>query len=571
MIPNILVQLKKLPTTINGKIDRKSLIDIDIPINLHYYPPRNNLDLDIRSIYADLLGLPLAKISINADFFALGGNSIIAIRLVNKLNNILKLQVEIGDVLLYRTIKLLSDNLSNKISKLITIPIYNNLPETGYLLSFAQDRLAFVDEYEGGSNAYNISLTYKINEWIDLNILERSLYDVVRRHQVLYSKIGINGNGENYVKLYNETIILEAFIYSQINTIEELELLIGDDVNYVFDLYNEIPIKINIYENIHKNWKYISIVIHHIAFDGWSEDIFLKEIQEFYLFNSNKAHGQNKKQMSTLVELDIQYRDYSLWQRKNWHDGLYDKHLSYWVNKLKGYKALILPLDQNGPEKYCYSGNNIHFKLDAKYFNKLKSLSKTYKISIFSLLLSAYFIFLHKITNQTDIIIGTPVTNRHHVQIENMIGYFINTLLLRSIINTKASVENYIQAVSNDVIESQLYQEIPLEKIVEALKVKRDMSKNPLFQTRFGVQSFGKSKNPLFEVYDSSNSYRIARFDLTVMIDNSGEDLLGHFNYATSLFNESTVHRWISIYLNILKQYSKLDKNTSISDLISSD
>ncbi|WP_162034216.1 non-ribosomal peptide synthetase, partial [Chryseobacterium potabilaquae] len=568
MVPSVYVHLESLPMTINGKLDRNALPEPHFTGDREYIAPTTILEKQLAEIYGEVLGLPVESIGIHDDFFRLGGNSIMAIKLISKIHQGLGLQASVAMVFSHKTIFGLAgalEGLSIDIVEMIR-PIAVHSPEDR-LLSFAQERLWFIDQYEGGSSAYNIPMVFGLSSQVDLSILEESFKVLISRHEILRTLIVTSSEGVGYQYVSNEEFsIKETYVESS----KQLEDLISQEVNRVFDLSQELPISVCVFHekektNTNKTKKkqdtpnkseitsYISIVIHHIAFDGWSSDIFLEELRIIYqdLLSGNPV---------SLPSLPIQYKDFALWQRGYLQGEVLDRQLYYWKTKLLGVEALHLPLDYVRPTRLSYEGHTVHFSISDSLGEDLRFLSRDLGVSLYSVMLGGYYLLLSSYSGQKDIVLGTVVANRHHAGLEDLIGFFVNTLVLREEIDYEVSVRDFILQVSDSVSQAQMHQDVPFEKLVEELGVVQDISRHPLFQVMFGLQSFGNATNQkyvgdsLFQQIEERLSYDVSKFDLTVMIDDGGDSLSGSFNYAPHLFKESTINHMIKTYVYLLEQ-----------------
>ena len=281
MVPTAIVHIDEFPLTLNGKLDRKALPDPLLGSNDDTYTvPRNDLETKLCNIFAGVLGLDISKIGINDDFFRLGGDSMLAIKLVNKIIKETSLIINIADIFSYKNIKRLAHHLKTNIGKEIIIPISRISKLEKQSLSFAQERLFFIDKYEQGTNAYNIPIIYRLNDNTNILSLRKALDSVVKRQQVLCTSIqeDSDGNSFQYINKFHNKYCKEVSVKS----IEEVDTLIAKDIKYIFSLSKEYPIKVRIYKLRNTKKKYISIIIHHIAFDGWSTDIFFNELLQYY-------------------------------------------------------------------------------------------------------------------------------------------------------------------------------------------------------------------------------------------------------------------------------------------------
>jgi len=567
MIPTRLVYLESFPLTINGKLDRKALPEPEITISEEYLAPRNELESHVCEIWAEVLGIPFDKVGVRDDFFKLGGNSILAIRLTSKLNKKLNSSVSISSIFRYPTIDKLIPHFGHNTEGAIVIAPSNVSKPEDQKLSFAQERLWFIERYEEGTNAYNVPLIYKLTSSIKLDVLENSFRNIVERHEILRTIIKEDDKGNTYQQVLEDK---EHFLEIKrviVRDQRELDEEISKEANQIHDLTKNYPIRICLYELVGNKEHYLSIVIHHIAFDGWSMDIFLRELKAYYDYNLGKSEGEEA--FLRLPTLSIQYKDFALWQRSHLNQEILSKQLNYWKEKLGNYESLNLITDKPRPSQIDYKGSEVFFDLDEKTSSMLRSLAKELKVSLYSLLLSGYYLMLRSYSNQNSIVVGTTVANRHYSQVENLIGFFVNSLALKRDIDSGILIKEFIKKTGEEVIEAQLYQDLPFERLVEALKVPKDTSRHPIFQVMFGVQSFGEIAheqrdgltNLLQEYKPERSIYNVAKFDISTFIDDSQICLRGSFDYATSLYNEATIIGFIETYTEILRQFTDLVNN----------
>ncbi len=510
MVPAHLVPLEKLPLTGNGKLDEKQLPAYQNDAS----NPSNELERQIQQVWQEVFGLE--KIGVHDNFFRLGGNSLLAIKLTTRLRKELKAHIPFSTLLKYNTIAGLAAHFQR-------IPRESIEAGDAKVLSFGQERLWFIQEFEEECSAYNLPMMFKIPKSTDQGLLEKCLKSIVWRHEVLRSYIREDSEGFGYQAAGDPSLF-------------EIEKIKGSPFetewqNHVFDLSAEFPVRAFFCETGEE--AYLCLVIHHIAFDGWSMDLFFQELEALYLGKS-------------LPELKIQYRDFAFWQRSHID---FDPQLSFWKEKLKDYENLNLPADKARPARIDYRGRDIPFELDRETTEGLKALARELNVSLYCVLLAGYALMLRVYSGQEDIVIGTPLANRHYPEIENLIGFFVNALPVR--MKIEGEVAEFIQKIWGEILEMQQHQDLPFEKLVEALKAPKDTSRHPVFQVMFGVQSFGNI-DELLEPCPVDHAP--AKFDLSTFIDDSGECLKGLFNYAVSLFEEETVKGFIATYREILQQ-----------------
>ena len=557
MLPSAYVHLNALPININGKIDRKALPIPTLTTESLYIAPATSTEQKLVESFAELLGIAPESISSDSDFFWLGGNSILAIRLSNRITECFNKLVHIIDIFNKRSVQAIAqliDELDEK-QQVITAPLVDR-PED-QLLSFAQERLWFIDSYEGGSNAYNIPLILKLTKDVDIKAVNQTLCTIVSRHEILRTLIKTNDYGKGYqivMDLREDDFTISP---QSCKTQAMLDEKISEHMHKIFLFDQEWPISIQCY--LFNNEYYLSIVIHHIAFDGWSSDIFIKEFISCY-------HQIKQHLPIELPAINTQYKDFALWQRAYLSQkGILEQQLKYWQQQLADYEPLNLPTDYPRPAQIDYTGSNVSFKLNSKLSQELRTIADELKVSLYTVLLSGYYLLLSAFSGQRDIVIGTPIAGRHYQGIENTIGLFVNTIILRSNINTEDTLTNFIQQTSNYMLQAQRYQDLPFEKLVEAIELEKDPARHPIFQVMFGVQSFAGGSlagaEGLFVPYQiQSDQYQPAKFDIMTMLDDSKAEISGVFNYATGLFTEQTIINYIEIYRYILQQFINLYK-----------
>ena len=296
---------------------------------------------------------------------------------------------------------------------------------------------------------------------------------------------------------------------------------------------------------------------HHIASDAWSTGIFERELYTYY-----DAYINNDVDFC-LPALEIQYKDYAVWQRSYLTGEVLEKQLSYWKDKLSGYQTLELPTDYARPGEIDYRGSSQIFIVGGETSQKLRALAQRFGVTLYSVMLSSINILLSKYTGQDDIITGSVNANRHHRQTEGIIGFFVNTLANRTLLNKTQSFEDLIQQVHQEQIQAQLYQDLPFEKLVEELGVERDPSRHPVFQVMFGIHDIGNQDNSTDQQknylipFQAEDAYAVEKFDLSINIYDGQEELMGHISYATGLFHKDTIERFIHHYTYLLEQLAE--------------
>jgi amino acid adenylation domain-containing protein len=575
MIPSVLARIDKVPLTINGKVDRNALPKLEPSRERLIVPSENAMQAQLCALYAEILELERSQIGIDDDFFRFGGTSILSFKLISKLKS--QLNVSISPAILFasRTIRQLSREMAKGGHSGIQIASCGPAGAEHYPLSFAQERLWFIHSYQGGGDAYNIPVAFKLKRSTCVESFLHALQSIVKRHEVLrtYFRTTSEGVGCQVVQRDSEFALnLERV---QVFAKRELEEAIDDSFCHSFDLANEPPLKVTIFELNHVSEPkavFIGLVIHHIAFDGWSAEIMIRELLGFYRYHESVRIG-GVDSASLPEPLTIQYKEFASWQRGYMSGEVLAAQLDYWKNHLVGCESLQLPLDHPRPSKVDYAGADVPFEIDPEASEQLRAVARELEVSLYSVLFSGYYILLSAFANQRDIVVGIPMANRHHAELQDTIGFFANTLVLRQVMDREERIAAFIKRVSDSVIQAQGHQDLPFERLVSEMNVQPDSSRHPLFQVMFGLHELGRNHaiDELFEIHQTQNGKQKspARFDLTTMMSDRGAEITGFFNYATSLFEEATIYSLIATYKEILTQIAGLSQtpNQTIRDL----
>ncbi|WP_438712815.1 amino acid adenylation domain-containing protein [Aquimarina muelleri] len=409
-------------------------------------------------------------------------------------------------------------------------------------LSFSQERLWFIDQLEGTLD-YNMPVVLKLTGVLDVQVLEAALKEIVRRHEVLRTVIKTEeGKGYQEVKAF-ETWRLDTI---ETLVLENQEQLIHEFVAKPFDLSQDFMLRMRLYE-VHENEHILAGVFHHIATDGWSNSILIKEL--ITLYDSYK----NGK-INPLTPLSIQYADYAIWQRNYIEGTVLEKQLSYWNQKLRGVSSLILPLDFPRPTIQSTKGKSFTFSLDKELSNSLDIICKEEEVTLFMLLLSAFKILLYKYSGQKDICVGSPIANRTREESEALIGFFVNTLALRNDLSGNPSFKDILQQVKENTLEAYEHQQAPFEKVVDSVVEVRDRSISPLFQVMFVLQNTPQQEIDLDGLTITNIPYEVdnSKYDITLAAIEDESGILLNMTYCTDLFREDTIRQMAEHYKMLL-------------------
>ncbi|MGB3464174.1 MAG: amino acid adenylation domain-containing protein, partial [Cyclobacteriaceae bacterium] len=467
MIPSFLMEIDSLPMTINGKLDKSALPDISAS-NLDYVPPSTILEREMCLIWE--AHLVVDRVGIIDDFFRIGGTSVLAIQLSGEIRKKLNMIVDVSDFFSQRTISNIIRECTDKRASEIPSGDSTNGP-----LSSAQERLWFLHQLEGKSNSYHLPRIYKIQDGTDLSGLKRAIICVVDRHEILRSKLTQRA-GLGWQHISSDPIEVK-----EVATIEtELDALLTDEINRPFDLSEEYPIRAVVY-SLQNGSKYLLINTHHAASDGWSIELFHKELG--ILYNQLTGHTELTAEIQPLP---IQYKDYALWQKGN--TALFPSQLSFWKNKLEDFQSLALPYDKKRTPDHSNRGMGFCFEFDPLTSYELKKLARSTGVSLYSVMLSGVYILLGRYANQQDVVLGSPVANRRHHQLENLIGFFVNMVVNRCDLRQNESFQELILRVQEEQSASQNNQDVPFDRVLDELTIERQDHQHPVFQATFGME-----------------------------------------------------------------------------------
>ncbi|MFK0730724.1 MAG: condensation domain-containing protein, partial [Gloeotrichia echinulata HAB0833] len=431
-------------------------------------------------------------------------------------------------------------------------------------LSWAQERLWFLNQLEGASATYNIPATVSITGNLDINALEQALSEIVHRHEILRTSIQtVNGRPIQIVHpevtINIKLVDLQQLLNPQRETFLEQQIQL--EAIAPFNLENAPLIRCSLLQLSTREYVLL-LTMHHIVSDGWSMGVLISELSSLY-----QAFCAGVP--SPLPELPLQYADFAVWQRQ-WLNGVVlETQLNYWRSQLHDVPSLLqLPTDRPRPVVQTYNGRTQIFRLNRDLTQKLQSLSSELGTTLFMTMLAAFATLLYRYSGQPDIFVGTPIANRNRREIESLIGFFVNTLVLKTNFEDNPSFENLLAQVRETTLQAYEHQDVPLEQVVEALKPERSLSHSPLFQVMFGLQNLPMSEVELPDItltqLDTENT--IAKFDLTLLISETEQELLGSWEYNTDLFDGSTIERMAVHFQNLLSAIVE-NPSTTVGEL----
>ena len=432
-----------------------------------------------------------------------------------------------------------------------TISIHRRLPESPVPLSFPQQRQLFLEMLERGTAVNNLSIFLEIRGNLNFAALEQSANQIIARHDVLRTRFSF-GQGIPSPEVLDDLMITLSIIDLQetdvMEQMTEARHLAEKEVLLPFDLTKAPLIRLKLYV-LSKEKYLLLVVVHHTIADGWSLGVFLRELLTFY-----QAIILNKP--AEVPELPIQYADFAQWQTDKIHNKLLQTSMDYWKNQLAGeLPVLELPADQQRGAKQTFSGGTHRFALSTELTEALEKLGRQEDITLFMTLLTAFYVLLHRYSGQDDIIVGTPVAHRNLPEIEQLIGVFINTLVLRTSLSGDPGFRELLHRVRQVSLEAYAHQDLPFEQLVEVVKPKRDLSRTPLFQVVFNLQNspMPKLEIPGLEMALVEIDRGVSQFDLTLMMSKVGGQYHGTVEYNEDLFKPATVTRMFRSFQMLLE------------------
>ncbi|MEH2621947.1 amino acid adenylation domain-containing protein [Bradyrhizobium sp. AZCC 1719] len=540
MVPAGFVVLDQLPLTPNGKLDRKALPAPDRLEQDAYLAPRNAAETMLASIFADVLGLE--RVGINDDFFALGGHSLLATQAVARVQQELGVDLPLRTLFEAPTVASLAERLqmAPATSAAPLLPVERNEPLP---LSHAQERLWFLEQLGLAGGSYNIAVAVRLTGRLDVAALSAALSEVVRRHEALRTRFESRGDGAVQVIDPPWPVALSPQAVEPRQARQRADAIMQQP----FDLARDRLLRVALLQ-LSPDVHVLVLAMHHVVSDGWSMGVLVREVETLY---AALAAGRP----SPLPALPIQYADYAVWQRRWLADAALTRQLGYWTEQLSGAPAgLELAADRPRPAVPSFRGGLRTFTVDPGRTAALIKLARQEGATLFMALLAAFNVLLARWSGQDDVVVGTPIAGRTRAETEGLIGFFVNMLALRTDLTGAPSFRDVLRRVKAVALEAYAHQDLPFEKLVEALHPIRDLSREPIFQVVFALQNMPQRPTHMaglsIEPFDSGAVP--AKFDLELSVAEVDGGLSASLVYATDLFDDSTIERLVGHFGRIL-------------------
>ncbi|MDG2156241.1 MAG: non-ribosomal peptide synthase/polyketide synthase, partial [Gammaproteobacteria bacterium] len=557
MVPAAIVFIDKLPLTLNGKLDRNALPEPAFEAAI-YVAPSTVTEIALARLFSQLLDKD--KVGINDDFFALGGHSLLAMRLVTRIGEQLKTGIELKQLFIAPTVKQLayiidSDSESIAIDNIKALPRDAELP-----LSFAQQRLWFLHKLMPDSSLYNVPWAMRLEGSVNTAALQQSINMLLARHETLHTRF-IEIAGEPMQYLAKDAELPLHIIDLRLESAAKVQQALSSLSQKTFSLDTAPLLRVHLLRDT-DNSQILLFVIHHIIADAWSLGLLFDELMTLYAAACEGIEAR-------LAPLAIQYADYAAWQRNHLSGDELQKQLSFWRSNLRNAPAILeLPSDRARPAVQSYRGKVANRSLPQELLSKLHQLGNEQGATLFTTMLAAFNVMLSRYSGQNDVVVGTPVAGRQHSDLEGLIGFFLNTLPIRSKLDHNSDFRQLLQELQLNMLDAYAHQDLPFEQLVEDLQPERDMSIAPIFQVMFTLQTVGTERT-LHGDLNVSNieiDYGTAKYDITWSVMEKNGELSVSCEYASDLFNESTIQRMLEHY-QVLLQNIVSQPGTAINQL----
>jgi amino acid adenylation domain-containing protein len=543
MAPAAYVALDALPLTENGKLDRQALPapeGTSSELERGYVAPRTLVEQRLAEIWSQVLGVD--QVGVHSDFFDLGGHSLLATQVMSRARSAFQVELPLRILFEHPTIS----ELGRKVEQAIGIgsgfqaPPLVRAPRDGQRapLSFAQQRLWFIEQLEPGAATYNIPGAVRLQGTLDLDALESVINEIVRRHETLRTRFEVEHGAPLQVIYHWEPRKLEMEDLTGLpreGREEEARKILREEAAKGFDLSQGPLMRVKVLK-LEEDERLVFFNMHHIISDGWSMGILISEVNRLY---GAYARGEE----SPLEEMAIQYADYAVWQREWLQGAVLERQLAYWKQQLAGVPSLLqLPTDRPRVAVDTYHGAYERFALNQELANELKRLSRSEGATLFMTLLAGFQILLARYSGAARIAVGVPVAGRNREETEGLIGFFVNTLVMVADTSGNPTARELLRQVRGTAIGAFAHQDLPFERLVEELQPERGLGQ-PLFQVMFTFQNF--LEGPLaisnLKVKEERIEVDSAKFELALTIDEDGDRVTGTIEYARDLYERETI------------------------------
>jgi amino acid adenylation domain-containing protein len=547
MIPAAFVELTALPLTVSGKLDRQALRALALAASpalpaTHELPQTPTQQI-VCGLWAELLGH--ARVAPHDSFFELGGHSLLAIQVMTRVRDVFGVELSVRVLFESPTAAALAARIEQA-RAVVPIPArIASAPRTAPApLSFAQERMWFLHAFAPGSAAYNLPAVIRLAGALDAGALEAAIADLVARHPALRTTVGVVDD-RPVQRIDPEPRF--AWASRDVSSDDEVAAIARGDAGRAFDLTTGPLVRATLLRrNVDDH--HLVLTLHHFACDAWSLGILFRELGAFY-------RARRRQLPAALPSLAIDYADFAIWQRRWLADGELARQLGYWRDRLDGVQVLELPCDRPRPAVQSLRGDAVAVELDAELVAALTGLAGGERASLFMVLLAAWSVLLQRYTGQDDVAVGTPVANRHHRELEGLVGLLVNTLVIRNDLSGAPTFREVLRRVRDRCLDAYGHADLPFEKLVEELRPLRDPGRSPLFQVMFALNNVAAPRLELDGLTASARAIDngTVKFDLGLALDEAGGGLAGAIEYSADLFDRPTIERLHAHFAQLLR------------------
>jgi amino acid adenylation domain-containing protein/non-ribosomal peptide synthase protein (TIGR01720 family) len=555
MVPSAFVTLEALPLLPNAKVNRDALPAPDgtgQDSGARFVAPRTPVEELLADIWTQVLYAD--RVGVRDNFFELGGHSLLATQLISRVRDAFRIELPVRAIFEQPVLAGLAQEVEAALrtGPGLSAPPLERVPREAELpLSFGQQRLWFLDRLEPNSASYNISDVLRIRGPLNLAVLEKTLNEIVGRHEVLRTAFPtVDGEAAQVIapELRIPLPVADLSGLTQAEREAEVRQLAMRQAQRPFDLAEGPLLRAQLLR-LSEEEHVACLTMHHIVSDAWSTGVLTKEIAALY-----RAFSENEP--SPLSDLPVQYADFAHWQREWLQGEALESQLSYWKQQLQGGPSVLaLPTDRPRPAVQTFRGARQPLELPSELSESLEALSRSEGATLFMTLLAAFQTLLHRYTGEDDISVGTPIANRNRAEVEGLIGFFVNTLVMRTDLSGDPTFRDLVRRVREMALGAYAHQDLPFEKLVDELQPRRNLSHSPLFQVMFTLQNARREAlelpNLMLQPLDIESES--AKFDLTLFMVKGEDGLRGSLEYNTDLFDDATISRMLEHFRTLLE------------------
>lgn len=557
MVPPVLIELEEMPLTPSGKIDRRSLPPhagkvLESPAI--FEPPRTEIEMIVASIWSELLGVE--NVGVKDNFFELGGHSLLATRLLSRIQQQFGVRLVVRKLFTKPTVEICARLIEEAVEDEDVTPAPRvtrvQRDGAGLPLSYAQQRLWFLDQLDHDSTAYNMHAGVRLRGDVKIDVLERVFTELIRRHETLRTTFtAVEGQPAQVIGAPQEVVLPITDLTSLDDETQAAEVsrLSALQAGTPFDLSKDSLLRLKLLR-LRVDEYVLLLTTHHIVFDGWSMGVLVREVATLY---DAFVRGNS----SPLPELPVQYADYAVWQRRWLQGSILEEQLSYWRRQLSGAPSLLnLPIDRPRPATRNYRGSQVAIDLEESSTERLKELGRKEGTTLFMTLLAAFQTLLYKYSKQEDIVVGVDEWGRNLAELEPLIGFFVNMLPMRVKMSGNPSFLEVLARVRETALGAYAHEDVPYDKLVSELpQVERTLSHSSLFQVAFVFNNMPAEELSLegLTLTSVESHNEATRFDLSLSLTELEKSLSGAWTYSVEIFDEQTIQRMHAHFLRLIQ------------------